>query len=239
MKNTFLISLLFFVYLLLDSESGLASGGVPPDTVEQGYAIKNHVWIYNVPWEWKVEVPLYLLNYYQQKTRPQWTGDYNFYAKFIEQEDRSVQYAVKGLRASILDAKQRYNWTLEQEAMFVISFVQQMRYVPDSVLGYKDYEKYPVETLFDGGGDCEDKVILAAALLKALGMDVSMILLESSDKKHSHMALGIYFPQKTSGTGFVHEGKKYYYTETTFAGWKPGELPENWVDFQAKVIALK
>lgn len=42
-----------------------------------------------------------------------------------------------------------------------------------------DYWKYPLETLYDGYGDCEDGSILLAALLDAVGYDAGIYLIPS------------------------------------------------------------
>lgn len=210
----------------------------PPDTVVNGVAAKNYMWLYNIPWEWNVEVPVSTLNYYQQKARPKWTGEYSYYSKYIDPADRGILMVAKGLKETLDEAKATYSWNTDQEIMFVVSMIQQFRFVPDSIMGYRDYEKYPVETLFDGYGDCEDKAILAAALLKRLGYDVSLLFLETADKKRSHIALGAVIPNRTSGNYFLHGSKRYYYIETTYAGWRIGEIPQEWQGLAAVVIPV-
>ncbi|MDK2915966.1 MAG: hypothetical protein PWR25_523 [Euryarchaeota archaeon] len=85
--------------------------------------------------------------------------------------------------------------------------------------GGVEYPKYPVETLVDGRGDCEDAAILMAGLLDALGYDT--VLLRYSD----HMALGIrmgefnpYYARYTPRY-FTYGGQHYYYVEGTDFEW--------------------
>jgi hypothetical protein len=52
----------------------------------------------------------------------------------------------------------------DQTMRMVISFVQQLEYQPEN----GEYPKYPVETLAERGGDCEDTSILLAAMLLSL-----------------------------------------------------------------------
>ncbi len=210
----------------------------PPDTVVNGIASKNYMWLYNIPWEWKVEVPVATLNYYQQKARPKWTGEYSYYSKYIDPADRGISAVARGLKETLTEAKTTYTWNTDQEIMFVVSMIQQLRFVPDSTMGYRDYEKYPIETLFDGYGDCEDKAILAAALLRRMGYDVALLFLETADKKRSHIALGAVIPTRSTGNYFSHGTKRYYYIETTFAGWRIGEVPAEWQGLAAVVIPV-
>ena len=72
--------------------------------------------------------------------------------------------------------------------------------------------KFPIETVADNAGDCDDKTLLAAALLAFEGYDV--VLLEFSTE--SHMALGI----ATNGSTYKSSG--YALVETTIeslVGW--------------------
>ena len=63
-------------------------------------------------------------------------------------------------------------------AQFLAWFVQNaIDYQEDSSFGSAEYWKYPLETLRDGKGDCEDGSILLAALLDASGYDGGVYLL--------------------------------------------------------------
>ena len=64
-------------------------------------------------------------------------------------------------------------------AQFISWFVQSaIDYETDSKFkGVDEYWKYPLETLYDRKGDCEDGAILLAALLYAAGYDAGIYLL--------------------------------------------------------------
>ncbi|QYZ79168.1 hypothetical protein E2N92_06835 [Methanofollis formosanus] len=121
------------------------------------------------------------------------------------------------------------------QVMDIIFFVQQLPYALDNATeSYTEgrvpptgtyageeveYPKYPVETLVDGKGDCEDSSILTAALLNQ--MDYDVVLLHYSD----HLAVGVqiqnFDPYYVNYTPkyYDYRGKRYYYVETT--GYKP------------------
>ncbi|WP_298665711.1 hypothetical protein [uncultured Methanofollis sp.] len=130
-------------------------------------------------------------------------------------------------------ASPRFNTPDEDywRVMDVLFFVQQLPYssddapasytggaVPAQAIhtpGGVEYPKYPVETLVDGEGDCEDSSILAASLLTFMGYDT--VLLGYSD----HMAVGVqmtgngpYYADYTPRS-YDFGGKRYYYVETT------------------------
>ena len=57
--------------------------------------------------------------------------------------------------------KQNRNWNRQDRVDFVLSFVQSLPYTLDDVTtGFDEFRRYAVETLIEGGGDCEDTTIL-------------------------------------------------------------------------------
>jgi len=102
----------------------------------------------------------------------------------------------------------------------VIAFVQDLEYTTDSVTsGYDEYPRYPVETLYERGGDCEDTAILLASLFEEMGYSAVLFLLPG------HMAVGIGGTDSVTGSYVTYQGTRYYYVETTGTGWKVGEIP--------------
>ncbi|MCB9232008.1 MAG: hypothetical protein H6581_10115 [Bacteroidia bacterium] len=106
-----------------------------------------------------------------------------------------------------------------ETAGFVIAFVQSLEYQKETTS--PEYPKYPIETLVDQGGDCEDTAILLASLLRDMG--ISSILLNP----RGHMATGVAV-SGLKGSYLTWEGRKYYYVETTSPNWKIGQIPEEY-----------
>lgn len=110
-----------------------------------------------------------------------------------------------------------------EKSKMALAFVQSLPYAFDSESkGVEEYVRYPVETLVDGCGDCEDKVALLAAILYE--MDVDFILLVLPD----HMAVGLHCDGVEADRYLLFQGKKYYYLETTMPNWKIGQIPEDY-----------
>jgi hypothetical protein len=122
----------------------------------------------------------------------------------------------------------------EEKLNLVVGFVQSLPYVTDmESVGLQEYPRYPIETLVDNGGDCEDTSILMASLLKLMGYDV--ILLDLPD----HMAVGVSSDTVTfHGTYYRENDRKYYYVETTEPGWSIGDLPEDFEGVYAYFVHL-
>ena len=105
-------------------------------------------------------------------------------------------------------------------ANLVLDFVQSMEYQSDEVfMGHVEYWKFPLETLCDQGGDCEDTAILYSSLMKAMGFDTVLIIVPG------HMASGILLSGETT----------YRYCETTSNQFEVGVKPST-VDLTNRYI---
>ena len=114
--------------------------------------------------------------------------------------------------------KQNRNWNRQDRVDFVLSFVQSLPYTLDDVTtGYDEFRRYAIETLIEGGGDCEDTTILVAAILRGLGEKTALIFTPG------HIALGV--SGDYTGASLTYNGVKYFYCETTGTGWTVGKLP--------------
>jgi hypothetical protein len=104
--------------------------------------------------------------------------------------------------------------TAEQEMEDVVCFARSVVYVPDiETRGVEDWANFPVETLYDQAGDCEDHAILAANVLHALGHDVALFWISLRDS--AHLALGYRAPGVYGGPFSRNlEGRDYSYVET-------------------------
>ncbi|WP_318785293.1 hypothetical protein [Methanimicrococcus hacksteinii] len=169
---------------------------------------------YNITYTWSydrqiysyaAEVPLELFNYYQNKSHTR--RDYGQYA--VSEYDREL---VQKLAGSFRTHGDKNRYSEEEIALNVISFVHTIPYTYDiETTGFEEYPRYPAETLVEGG-DCEDRAILAAAVLYELDIDCILIHLKN------HMAVGL----KDSGN---FTGKSYKYNDTIYyyAGVADGE----------------
>ncbi len=101
---------------------------------------------------------------------------------------------------------------------FVASFVQSIEYKNDDPDNETyEYPRYPLETLHDKQGDCEDKAILTAALLQGLGYNVSLLRLPQ------HMAVGVHLNQTIPPYSYYID--QYYFLETTTLHMTVGKIP--------------
>ena len=111
-------------------------------------------------------------------------------------------------------------------ANFILRFVQvNVQYTLDNESqGCIEYWKFPVETLVDKNGDCEDSAILYASIMDALGYDVVLLFYKLEDKNSGHLAVGIHL-EGEHGVYVEDDGIKYFYCETTTSQFNIGQLP--------------
>ncbi|MCK4347425.1 MAG: hypothetical protein KAW47_02300, partial [Thermoplasmatales archaeon] len=106
---------------------------------------------------------------------------------------------------------------------FAASFIQNLDYKKDSDTNESfEYPRYPIETIGNNGGDCEDLAILAASILNE--MEYNVALLRFSD----HMAVGVSLNDDISG--YEHYIDNYYFLETTAKNRKLGFIPTEYRD---------
>jgi len=151
--------------------------------------------------------------------------DYRLIDDFITPQDRNIENISEYL-------VNHYPEKLDQ-AEHVLAFVQSMSYEGD----IDEYPKYPLETLVEGGGDCEDTSILYATIMKGLGYDVAILGF------WDHVMVGVAFPdpvpESLSGTNsFIKNGKRYYSAETTDKKWRIGEILEDYEDVEPDIYPI-
>ena len=145
--------------------------------------------------------------------------------KFITSDDKLLN----DLSNQLISLAKKENYNSVTTANFILKFVQQnIEYVPDNISkGPDEYWRYPIETLVEKQGDCEDTSALFGSIMDALNYDVVLLLYfwEEGDTKLGHLAVGIYLEGDHGSYVRDNTGKKYYYCETTTITYNIGQLP--------------
>lgn len=171
---------------------------------------RSYTWEYlGEDYSMDIAIPEALVEYYSSKARYS-TQDYRGY--IVHPYDNAY---VKVLLSEFDRIIALTDLTEEDKIGLVCSFVQSRDYTQDATT--LEYPKYPVETLMDNGGDCEDTTILMGHLLHEMGVDTALIYMPG------HMALAI--EGNSTGLKWNLDNKTYSYMETTAKGWNPGEVP--------------
>ena len=181
-------------------------------------------------WWYEVEIPRALGDYYEERYGR--SHNYDRYAS-----DPYGRSHIDLLADELDRIGREKRLSGRQIVDLSVAFVQGLRYTEDRVTtGFDQSTSYPVETLIDRGGDCEDSTILLAAVLRRLGYDC--VLLGLFDAEPVHMALGVKGDDSISGTYYEHDGARYYYVETTGEGWQIGDMPDLGGSTEAETVAI-
>jgi len=176
-----------------------------------------------------LHIPESMYTYY--KSQPHNTSITSMKRYTLNDEDRIYLHDLVG---QLKDTSGNKNLAARNDYHNVVAFVQSIAYVEDIDPQTKlatDYWKYPVETLADGGGDCEDTAILTAALLKEMDYNVAVVMFQD----HAAVAVAC---ENCNGYYYPLDGKKYYYLETTGTGFSLGNIPGKYASAAAQVYVL-
>jgi hypothetical protein len=191
---------------------------IEPTTSSGDTLSRSYQWSYDGRnWNLTMQIPESLYLYYSKMDRAP-VEDYSIYVTHPKDDDELID----PLAAKLKSLAEQRGYDSEETVNFAASFVQNLKYRLED----EEYPNYPVETLFDKGGDCEDTAILTAALLQAMGYDA--VLIRFSPPKEGdagHMAVGVAVTGVSGGRSYSYDGQTYYYLETTSPSWPLGEIP--------------
>lgn len=217
-----------------ETRSQAASGQVTVDTTGAGsvYHTVTYNWTSfrgNHNFTLSLQLDYNLTCAYRQIPR---THTIEFYKNYIYDEYNSV--LVKTIADYFRALQAQYGYSERQIIDEMIHFVQcNIQYQRDiEGVGVADFEKYPIETLYEGRGDCEDTAILLASLLRQLGYASSLIFYDT------HAAVGLACAEGTPGVYYNYNGRRYYYIETTAMGWVLGLMPDSYRTKNAQILEL-
>ena len=114
-------------------------------------------------------------------------------------------------------------------AEFVLKFVQNIPYITDLESRDSDeFWKFPLETLWDGGGDCEDTAFLYGTLMGLCGYRTAFVLF----KDHAMAALTL----DGDGERVTVDGYGFVLCETSHVSYSLGRTSEGHMPADAKFV---
>ncbi|MBP2132506.1 hypothetical protein J2128_000427 [Methanomicrobium sp. W14] len=139
-----------------------------------------------------------------------WSSGY--YLSFINDPSLSPLYS--SILEQFRSLKKQMSLDSDRYAELILAYVESIPYKTDKI---RTEPKFPVETVYENSGDCDDKSILTAALLSAEGYNVSLMEFEDDE----HMSVGIKSPEcsyKNTGYAYVEV------TDYNYPGWPVIEI---------------
>lgn len=175
------------------------------------------------------EITLYLSKsrYEYYRRQPRFSGEWNRYAETEMPEVRMLATEFQKMHTE-------NKWSTFNQAFNVLKFVQACipySFDKDST-GHSDWARYPIESLMEGTGDCEDVAILCAAIIARLGFQVVLLTYPK------HIAFGVAGAEKLKGE-YIHDpatGRYYFYGEATADGWHLGQIPKEYRELKPEQI---
>jgi hypothetical protein len=148
-------------------------------------------------------------------------------AAFVTTDEK----VIRDIANELLSLASSQNYNDITTANFILRFVQSniVYNLDDKTKGCQEYWRFPVETLVDKQGDCEDTSVLYAALMDALDYDMTLLFYSWTEdgEKVGHLAVGIKL--KGNHGSYVEDssGTRYYYCETTTTVYTIGQIPKD------------
>lgn len=200
--------------------------------IEKDFLINNQIYTISIyEYEYKKDkiTPKEPVN--TSEYNPNLIADYNLYfqtsypikiKKYIH-ENRTLENIIKTINKNETDnIKKTKN---------ILDFVHNIKYKAHEKISYT---KFPIETIIDGEGNCEDMTVLAYSLLKIAKIDTVMTLLTPKSTEEYHILVGV--QGNYEGKFVTHNNEKYYLTETT-RPFEIGKIVSEWED--RKTISFK
>lgn len=175
-----------------------------------------------------VDVQMYI--YYRNLERYLDVGDY--YRYIVDENNQDI---IRQIVSVLQDVGNDLSYTDMDMIREIVKFVQDVieyEYDIDST-GEIEYPRYPIETLYERRGDCEDTSILLAAMLRELGYEVGFLALPR------HIAVAVRAVDDYDSSSYYEiNGKRYVYIESTASGWNIGDIPKDYQQTEAEFYLI-
>ena len=191
---------------------------------------KEYRWEYHgQEFRYEFKIPSQLYDYYINKPRfaMRTPSDYLVYGT-----DPFDDNFINGLSNEFTKISTNLGFDQFQTVELVVSFIQSLHYVDDRIGHGYEYPKYPIETLVDEGGDCEDTSILLSSILDSMGLMNVLLFFPT----HVAVGLGISGEQEHAKP-YEYEGVNYYYIESVNPA-PIGGVPTNLLDITPTIVPL-
>jgi hypothetical protein len=221
------------------NQDGLDATNIRPPVAHNGSFQREFEWTYGRQlYTWNMTISEASYDHFRNLERPVRRSQENgvwrvqpAYDMYVSNpdDDQFIDVLAQGL----LTQSQKEGFSDDESLSFALAFVQGLPWTSDSVTtGFDEYPRFPVETLVEGGGDCEDTVVLYASLVQAMGYGAILV------SPPGHMGAGVAAAPGFPGTVYRWEGQDYAYAETTGEGYSIGDLPSQYEGEKVEIYDL-
>lgn len=179
-----------------------------------------------------LEVPIDAQMYACYRNLERYMGIGYYYQYIVDENNREI---IREIVRVLQDVGDDLSYTDMDMIREIVRFVQDaIEYEYDiTSTGEIEYPRYPIETLYERRGDCEDTSILLAALLKEMGYEVGFLHLPN------HLAVAVRAVDDYNSSAYYEiNGHRYVYIESTGSGWNIGDIPEDFQQAEAEFYLI-
>jgi PKD repeat protein len=179
---------------------GTASISVTVRAIPDGFVVQRYEWTHDgQPQVWQALLPYNLVQTYRARIRTSYADRYDYPAYVLDPLDDPT---LEDLAGELWD---RAAGVAGDFVQLCLSFVQDaIDYVVDP-LG-AEWPLYPLETLFDRAGDCEDTAILFVSLLRAKGLDSRLATVDTDGDSFPDHVLALVPVSANEASGLICAG---------------------------------
>lgn len=212
-----------------------STGSYTRYNVEGGYHVffspETPAWVPDISTEVPFYIPKLIYDRWKEGDRPERPEPPSERTAYVTE---SFESGVADHVANVVGMSAMVNGAFDdkEKINFMSAFVQSLPYALDSVsTGYRDYSRYPAETLVDARGDCVDTSILLASALMGSSVDceVGFFSFDSNatEGPAGHLAVAVSLSNISFDAPSYQDGmEEYYYIEPT-GFFSPGEIPSS------------
>lgn len=182
-----------------------------------------HQWTF-IEEEWSMNITISIEDYAEAMGYTRSLFSPSSYGVFVTPD----QQAVVQIANYLMNESDSMNLIPTMRVWLAMTFVQSYSFADDDdTHGVANYANFPVETLVEGRGDCEDHAALFVSIVRAMGFDAIQIYM--TDGAVGHMSAGVVgidvLPSISSYISY--QGKQYWFCETAGQYYLPGLSPVN------------
>lgn len=179
-----------------------------------------------------IEISIDSEMYAHYRNLARYHGIDNYYNYINDANNKAIISEIVSVIRDIADDLSYSDAAVAREVAKFVQDVIEYQYDSDTT-GEDEYPRYPIETLYEGQGDCEDTSILMAALLKELGYEVGFLHIPG------HVAVALRTADNYDGGAYYEiNGHRYLFIESTGSGWNIGDIPEEFQSAQATFYSI-
>lgn len=172
--------------------------------------------------EWNLNVTIPMQDYLEARVFTRSMVSPQSYSVFVTPDQSSVAQ----IAGYLMNVSTSRNYIPTMQILFAMAFVKAFPYALDDYThDISNYANFPIETLVEGLGDCEDHAALFVSIVRAMGFDAIQIYMTNGTAGHMSAGVADIDVLPSISSYVLYQGKQYWFCETTGQFYFPGLSP--------------